>query len=108
MRIGQTRSGTQITYDPSQDLTLFRLEAQSLTDDDLFDFYCVYQWQAIRSKRKYGEDTADFAFWEYRLLILESIITIETKEQQMADLGLKTSPHLVKFGKKMVDHFWRE
>ena len=108
MNIGKTRTNNPVIYDPSQDLDAFEAEILGLSLEDQFDFYCIYQWLLIRSSRKYGEDSEDLHFWINRARILTSAIPEEDKETQMNLLGLKTSFHLVKFGREMTDDFWRE
>ena len=108
MNIGITRAGTAIVYKPHQDLASFKEEAESLSNSDRFDLYCMYPWLAIRSKRKYGGESDEYEWWVHRLRVITATLGPEEIQEEASKTNATNSYKMSQLGKKMVSHFWRE
>ena len=108
MNIGITRAGTAIVYKPHQDLASFKEEAESLSNSDRFDLYCMYQWLAIRAKLKYGRESKEYYWYSRRVEMTGSILKAKIISTEMLKTNATNSYKMSQFGKKMVTHFWRK
>lgn len=107
MRIGVTRSGTEIKYKPNQTPEEFKVDVGELTDDDKFDTYCMFQCLISWSRQKHGEMSDDYYWWLDRFNFLDKVVRETIRPRCASKLGLGTSYAEQQFGIKMVDHFWR-
>ena len=108
MNVGVTRTGTTIVQDSMESDEEFMFKSRELSLADLFDYFCAYQWLSIRTKRKYGQDSDEFKWWDNRTSQIEEVLGRSAILQIKSELKLITSHELVKFGRQMVFDFLRE
>ena len=108
MKIATTRSGRIIVYKPIQSIGEFIDDFRKLSDADKFDFYCVFQWLAVRALRKYSRGGNDLNWWIDRMDEILKAIDRKIVAAKKSELKIVTSHEMVNFGSKMCTHFWRK
>jgi len=105
-KVGSTRSGQAIVMFFTDDEEFIARTFNELTLEDHFDAWAVFQRLMIRSKRKLGEETDEYARYRDSTERHRSYLTQEFVATEMQRLSLATSIDLVRFAAPLTEHIF--
>lgn len=109
MKFARLRSGLELTVGDVNDFESLQEILETLSEDDIFDILMIFQYQAIRVRKKQNFDHQLYDWWLKRLeeskrRLIDSRF-LDLKMQH----GIQSVDQQLKFGRKMVTYFlWKD
>ena len=108
MHTANTRSGKIIPYNPQENLDEFNDFLDSLSNEDIFDIYLIFQYICIKFRKEGRKDRNSYQWWIERFYKADQKCSEHTEESLKTRLGLYSFDEQLKFAHHMIDNFWRK